>query len=165
MAWATVAPRCTHEVDGGPAAGDEGVEQAGAADDDGHGGKRAAAWAHEHRIGAEMEHEALHALGFYSASWPLFRNADGTPNAIKAHSVPLTVVGLMLVLRNSFKARKQFVRFQHAHPKLIFPLRRLLRRDRISRAGAFFHEVADPTYARFAPGYRASADLIVRNGG
>ena len=43
--------------------------------------------------------------------------------------LPLTVVGLMLVLRNSFRARKQFVRFQHAHPKLLFPLRRLLRRE------------------------------------
>jgi hypothetical protein len=43
--------------------------------------------------------------------------------------VPLTVGGLMLVLRNSFRARKQFVRFQHAHPKLLFPLRRLLRRE------------------------------------
>ena len=43
--------------------------------------------------------------------------------------VPLTVVGLMLVLRNSFKARRQFVRFQHAHPKLIFPIRRLMRRE------------------------------------
>ena len=43
--------------------------------------------------------------------------------------LPVTVVGLMLVLRNSFKARKQFVRFQHAHPKLLFPLRRLLRRE------------------------------------
>ena len=42
---------------------------------------------------------------------------------------PVTVVGLMLVLRNSFKARKQFVRFQHAHPRLLFPLRRLLRRE------------------------------------
>ena len=35
----------------------------------------------------------------------------------------------------------------------------------VEAARAFFHEVADPTYARFAPGYRASADLIVRNGG
>jgi hypothetical protein len=43
--------------------------------------------------------------------------------------LPLVVVGLMLVLRNSFKARRQFVRFQHAHPKLVFPIRRLLRRD------------------------------------
>jgi hypothetical protein len=43
--------------------------------------------------------------------------------------LPVIVVGLMLVLRNSFKARRQFVRFQHAHPKLIFPIRRLLRRE------------------------------------
>ena len=43
--------------------------------------------------------------------------------------VPLTVAGLMLVLRNSFRARKQFVRFQHAHPKIVSPIRRLLRRD------------------------------------
>ena len=44
--------------------------------------------------------------------------------------VPLTVVGLMLVLRNSSRARKQFVRFQHAHPKLLFPLRLRLARRR-----------------------------------
>jgi hypothetical protein len=43
--------------------------------------------------------------------------------------LPVTVVGLMIVLRNSFKARKQFIRFQRAHPKMIFPLRRLLRRE------------------------------------
>ncbi|WP_369061363.1 hypothetical protein ABOZ73_05455 [Caulobacter sp. 73W] len=43
--------------------------------------------------------------------------------------VPLTVVGLMLVLRNSFWARKQFIKVQRAHPKMIFPLRRLLRRE------------------------------------
>jgi predicted membrane chloride channel (bestrophin family) len=43
--------------------------------------------------------------------------------------MPLVVVGLMLVLRNSFKARRQFVRFQHAHPKMVFPIRRLMRRE------------------------------------
>ena len=43
--------------------------------------------------------------------------------------LPVMVIGLMLVLRNSFKARKQFVRFQHAHPRLVFPIRRLLRRE------------------------------------
>lgn len=43
--------------------------------------------------------------------------------------LPVIVIGLMLILRNSFKARRQFVRFQHAHPKLIFPIRRLLRRE------------------------------------
>lgn len=43
--------------------------------------------------------------------------------------LPVVVIGLMLVLRNSFKARRQFVRFQHAHPKIVFPIRRLLRRE------------------------------------
>lgn len=43
--------------------------------------------------------------------------------------VPLTVAGLMLVLRNSFAAKRQFIRFQRSHPKVVFPLRRLLRRE------------------------------------
>ena len=43
--------------------------------------------------------------------------------------LPILVVGLMIVLRNSFKARRRFVRMQKAHPKMIFPLRRLLRRE------------------------------------
>lgn len=43
--------------------------------------------------------------------------------------LPVTLVGLMLVLRNSYKAKRAFIRFQRRHPKMIFPLRRLLRRD------------------------------------
>lgn len=43
--------------------------------------------------------------------------------------LPVIVVGLMIVLRNSFKARRQFVRFQRAHPKMLSPVRRLLSRD------------------------------------
>ena len=43
--------------------------------------------------------------------------------------LPVIVVGLMLVLRNSFKARRQFVRFQRAHPRMVSPIRRLLRRE------------------------------------
>ena len=43
--------------------------------------------------------------------------------------IPVMVVGLMLVLRNSFWARKQFIRIQRRHPKIVFPLRRLLRRE------------------------------------
>lgn len=43
--------------------------------------------------------------------------------------LPVTLVGLMLVLRNSFRARRAFIRFQRKHPRIIFPLRRLLRRD------------------------------------
>ena len=43
--------------------------------------------------------------------------------------LPVIVLGLMLILRNSFKARRQFVKFQRAHPKVVFPIRRLLRRE------------------------------------
>jgi len=35
----------------------------------------------------------------------------------------------MVVLRNSFKARRHFVRFQRAHPRMVSPIRRLLSRD------------------------------------
>ena len=57
------------------------------------------------------------AVGLVTAPWP-------------GHvGLPILVVGLMIVLRNSFKARRRFVRMQRAHPKMIFPLRRLMRRE------------------------------------
>lgn len=43
--------------------------------------------------------------------------------------LPLLVIGLMIVLRNSFKARRHFVRIQKAHPNMVFPIRRLMRRE------------------------------------
>lgn len=43
--------------------------------------------------------------------------------------LPVIVVGLIVVLRNSYWAKRQFVRAQRQHPRMIFPLRRLLRRD------------------------------------
>jgi hypothetical protein len=43
--------------------------------------------------------------------------------------LPLLVVGLILVLRNSPGARRQFIRLQRRHPRVVFPLRRLIRRD------------------------------------
>jgi Flp pilus assembly protein TadB len=43
--------------------------------------------------------------------------------------IPVIVVGLMIILRNSFKARRQFVRLHQAHPRMLYPIRRLLRRD------------------------------------
>ena len=50
--------------------------------------------------------------------------------ALPGHlGLPLLVVGLMIVLRNSIKARRQFVRMQKAHPKMVFPIRRLMRRE------------------------------------
>lgn len=43
--------------------------------------------------------------------------------------LPLLVLGLMIVLRNSFRAKRRFLRWQRRHPKLIFPIRRLMRRE------------------------------------
>lgn len=43
--------------------------------------------------------------------------------------LPVTLIGLMLVLRNSFRARRAFIMFQRRHPRVVFPLRRMLRRD------------------------------------
>ena len=43
--------------------------------------------------------------------------------------LPLMVVGLIIVLRSSFQARRRFVDLQRRHPRLLFPVRRLLRRE------------------------------------
>ena len=42
---------------------------------------------------------------------------------------PVLAVGLVIALRSSFRARRQFVEAQHRHPKILFPVRRLLRRE------------------------------------
>jgi len=55
--------------------------------------------------------------------------AEVVPPPIHFMGMPMIVVGLMLVLRNSFKARRRFVEIQRAHPKVVFPVRRLLRRE------------------------------------
>jgi hypothetical protein len=43
--------------------------------------------------------------------------------------VPLVAVGLILVLRNSRRARRSFIQLQRRHPRYVFPLRRLIRRE------------------------------------
>lgn len=42
--------------------------------------------------------------------------------------LPIAVVGLMMVLRNSFWAKRQFIRMQYARPNWVYPFRRLMRR-------------------------------------
>jgi hypothetical protein len=51
------------------------------------------------------------------------------PLPLHMPGMAIIVIGLMLVLRNSFKARRQFVVMQQNHPRMVFPLRRLLRRE------------------------------------
>ena len=53
--------------------------------------------------------------------------------------IPVIVVGLMVVLRNSFKARRQFVRLHRAHPRMLYPIRRLQRREPEFMA-LFYHQ-------------------------
>lgn len=42
--------------------------------------------------------------------------------------VPVIALGLVLILRSSFWAKRQFIRAQYARPKWVYPFRRLLRR-------------------------------------
>jgi hypothetical protein len=42
---------------------------------------------------------------------------------------PVLAVGLVVALRSSFRARRQFIGLQQRHPKILFPVRRLLRRE------------------------------------
>jgi hypothetical protein len=41
----------------------------------------------------------------------------------------ILAIGLVVVLRNSFSARRTFIRAQRRHPKVVFPIRRLIRRE------------------------------------
>src|SRR5665213_433068 len=42
--------------------------------------------------------------------------------------LPVLILGLILVLRSSREARRRFIGLQRRHPKVLFPIRRLLRR-------------------------------------
>jgi hypothetical protein len=42
---------------------------------------------------------------------------------------PVLAVGLVLTLRSSFRARRQFIGLQQRHPRILSPVRRLLRRE------------------------------------
>ena len=73
--------------------------------------------------------------------------------------IPVIVVGVMIVLRNSFKARRQFVRLHRAYPKTLYPIRRLLRRDP-EVVALFYHQTLRverlllPRRIRFIKGVR-----------
>jgi hypothetical protein len=43
--------------------------------------------------------------------------------------VPVLIFGLIVVLRTSRQARRQFIGLQRRHPRFVLPIRRLLRRD------------------------------------
>ena len=41
--------------------------------------------------------------------------------------LPVIAIGLMIVLRNSFWAKRRFVELSRRHPRTVYPLRRLMR--------------------------------------
>jgi len=43
--------------------------------------------------------------------------------------LPFLLVGLIMVLRSSVQARRRFIVLQQRHPRIVSPIRRLLRRD------------------------------------
>ena len=42
--------------------------------------------------------------------------------------LPIALVGLAMILRNSVAAKRMFIRAQHRRPKFVYPFRRLLRK-------------------------------------
>ncbi len=42
--------------------------------------------------------------------------------------LPIAVAGLVLILKNSYAAKRAFIRAQRARPKVFFPMRRLMRK-------------------------------------
>ena len=75
-------------------------------------------------VAARIRRSGLVVLGFLIIGFGILIAPLPGPGGI-----PVIVVGLMIVLRNSFKARRQFVRLHRAYPKTLYPIRRLLRRD------------------------------------
>lgn len=65
----------------------------------------------------------LMALGFVIMAAGLLLGALPGPGG-----VPVVAVGLVLVLRNSWWAKRQFIKLQYAQPKWVYPFRRLLRK-------------------------------------
>jgi hypothetical protein len=43
--------------------------------------------------------------------------------------VLLLAIGLIVVLRNSYKAKRQFIQMHRRHPRFVHPVRRLIRRE------------------------------------
>jgi hypothetical protein len=68
-------------------------------------------------------------LLFLAAGWVLITGGVVLALLPGHLGVPLLAVGLILVLRNSYKAKRQFIHMQRRHPRFVHPVRRLIRRD------------------------------------
>ena len=82
------------------------------------------AYAFARRVTREGARLALVALGSLMV-------IAGLPLALlPGHTgLVLLVIGLLLLLRNSPRSRRKFIRLQQRHPRFVFPVRRLIRRE------------------------------------
>lgn len=83
------------------------------------------------RLAAEPIGDAMrHSMRMFWIGLGVFLILVGAVGAVlPGHlGIPVLVLGLIVVLRNSRSARKTFVRTQRRHPKMVYPLRRMLRR-------------------------------------
>ncbi|HZZ86986.1 MAG TPA: hypothetical protein VFE13_01505 [Caulobacteraceae bacterium] len=79
------------------------------------------------------------------ASWPIWRQAQRSATLAAGYGLmgvgavgavlpghlgaPVLALGLVITLRASYRARRNFIGLQRRHPKILFPVRRLLRRE------------------------------------
>jgi hypothetical protein len=51
------------------------------------------------------------------------------PLPLHGPAILVIAAGLVIVLRNSFTARRHFIKAQRRHPRIVFPIRRLMRHE------------------------------------
>jgi hypothetical protein len=79
------------------------------------------------------------------ANWPVWRQVGRSATLATGYGLmgvgavgavlpghlgaPVLAAGLVITLRGSYRARRNFIGLQRRHPKILFPVRRLLRRE------------------------------------
>ncbi len=77
----------------------------------------------------KLKHFSKKVLGWVLMAFGFVLIAAGFVLIIIPGHYFLIVAGLILVLRNAFWARRQFVHLKRRHPNWIMPIRKLLRRN------------------------------------
>jgi hypothetical protein len=70
-------------------------------------------------------------LLFVAAGWVLIAGGVvlGVLPFLHTLGVLFLAIGLIVVLRNSYKAKRQFIQMHRRHPRFVHPVRRLIRRE------------------------------------
>lgn len=87
-----------------------------------------------------VRHWARKVLGWVLIALGFVLIAAGFALMIVPGHYVLVIIGLILVLRNAFWARRQFIRLKKKHPNWVMPMRKLLRRNP-PVASVFWHSL------------------------